>query len=280
MKAIITAGGKGTRLYPISRSYPKELIPFCGVPVIEYSINILRDNGIKDIMILAGTKKGALQDYLGNGRIFGVNISYIIQEDPKGLGHAVQTIEPYIDDENFILLLGDNIYIGDTDLKQMINNHIQYKASSTIFIEHLQEPEKYGVVKFDDFNNIIDLYEKPRDENTKEKFKINSGWYAIAGIYIFNKNIFSFLRDTPKGFNNEIQLTDAIKLSLDNGNKILGYTFDGRRIDVGTWDYLIEEKRFYNNLDDSELRRIINNRNILMNKVNETSGYKGTDNEL
>ena len=90
MKAVITAGGKGTRLYPISRAYPKELIPFCGVPVIEYSINILRDNGIKDILVLAGTKKGALQDYLGNGNIFGVNISYIIQENPKGLGHAVQ----------------------------------------------------------------------------------------------------------------------------------------------------------------------------------------------
>lgn len=206
MKAVITAGGKGTRLYPISRAYPKELIPFCGIPVIEYSINILRDNGIKDILILAGTKKGALQDYLGNG------------------------------------------------------------------IEHLLQPEKYGVVKFDgldnDINNIIDLYEKPRDESIKEKFKTNSGWYAIAGIYIFNKNIFNYLRETPKGFNNEIQLTDAVKLSLDKGNKILGYIFNGRRIDVGTWDYLVEEKNFYNSLDQNKLREIINNRNIMMNKIN------------
>jgi len=272
MKAVITAGGKGTRLYPISRAYPKELIPFCGIPVIEYSINILRDNGIKDILILAGTKKGALQDYLGNGNIFGVNISYIIQENPKGLGHAVQTIEPYIDDENFILLLGDNIYIGDVNTEKMMKNHIRYNASSTIFIEHLLQPEKYGVVKFDhlnnNINNITDLYEKPIDESIKEKFKINNGWYAIAGIYIFNKNIFNYLRETPKGFNNEIQLTDAIKLSLDKGNKILGYIFDGRRIDVGTWDYLIEEKNFYNSLDQNKLREIINNRNIMMNKIN------------
>lgn len=272
MKAVITAGGKGTRLYPISRAYPKELIPFCGIPVIEYSINILRDNGIKDILILAGTKKGALQDYLGNGNIFGVNISYIIQENPKGLGHAVQTIEPYIDDENFILLLGDNIYIGDVNIEKMMKSHIRYNASSTIFIEHLLQPEKYGVVKFNrldnDINNITDLYEKPRDESIKEKFKINSGWYAIAGIYIFNKNIFNYLRETPKGFNNEIQLTDAIKLSLDKGNKILGYIFNGRRIDVGTWDYLAEEKNFYNSLDQNKLREIINNRNIMMNKIN------------
>lgn len=277
MKAIITAGGKGTRLYPISRAYPKELIQFCGIPVIEYSINILRDNGIRDIMILAGTKKGALQDYLGNGNIFGVNISYIIQEDPKGLGHAVQVIEPYIDNENFILLLGDNIYLGDVNLQQMIKNHIQCEASSTIFIEHSQEPEKYGIVKFDDINNecknIISLYEKPRDENIKNEFKINSGWYAIAGIYIFNRNIFNFLRNTTKGFNNELQLTDAIKLSLDKSSKVFGYIFNGRRIDVGTWDFLLEEKRFYNSLSDDKLKEIINNRNRMMNKINNNISH-------
>ena len=272
MKAIITAGGKGSRLYPISRAYPKELIPFCGVPVIEHSINILRDNGIKDIMVLAGTKKGALTDYLGNGHIFGVNISYIIQEDPKGLGHAVQTIEPYIDNDNFILVLGDNIYIGDIKLDRMIKSHVQHNAMSTILIEYLQEPEKYGVVKFqkldNECNNIIDLYEKPKEQDVKNEFKTDSGWYAIAGIYIFNRHIFNFLKETPKGFNNEIQLTDAIKLSLAKGNKILGFLLDGRRIDVGTWDYLIEEKNIYDNLDNEKLRNIINNRNVMMNKIN------------
>lgn len=273
MKAIITAGGKGTRLYPISRSYPKELVPFCGVPVIEYSINILRDNGIKDIMILAGTKKGALQDYLGNGNMFGVNISYIIQEEPKGLGHAVQVIEPYISNDNFMLLLGDNIYFGVVNLQQMIENHARCNASSTIFIEHSQEPEKYGIVKFDDTKEeckiVTSVYEKPRDEKTKNDFKIGSGWYAIAGIYIFNKNIFNFLRDTPKGFNNELQLTDAIKLSLKSGGNVLGYIFNGRRIDVGTWDYLIEEKRFYDKLSDKDLKDIIHNRNTIMDNINK-----------
>lgn len=116
--------------------------------------------------------------------------------------------------------------------------------------------------------NIVSLYEKPRDEKIKNEFKINSGWYAIAGIYIFNRNIFNFLRDTPKGFNNEIQLTDAIKLSLKKSNNVLGYIFNGRRIDVGTWDYLVEEKRFYDKLSDKDLRAIISNRNIMMNKIN------------
>ena len=273
IKGVITAGGKGTRLYPISRAYPKELIPFCGIPVIEHSINILRDNGIKDIMILAGYRKGALQDYLGNGHIFGVNISYIIQEDPKGLGHAVQVIEPYIGkDEDFVLILGDNIYIGDVNLQQMVENHVTCDASSTIFIEHSQDPEKYGVVKFDNLEslsckNITSLYEKPRDQKIKDDFKINSGWYTIAGIYVFNRNIFDSLRETSKGFNNEIQLTDAIKLSLERGNKTFGYIFNGRRIDVGTWNYLEEEKRFYNNVSDKDLKDVIHNRNMMMNEI-------------
>lgn len=241
---------------------PKELIPFCGIPVIEYGINLLKENGIKDIIVVTGTKKGALQDYLGNGEIFGVNIAYIIQETPKGLGHSILITEPYIDNEDFILLLGDTIIIGDKDLKEMIKIHQKYNASSTILVEYVKEPEMYGVVKFDsiDPNKIVSLYEKPREDKIKEEFKINDGWYAIAGLYILNRNIFSFLKDTVKDLNGEIQLTDAIVLSLKNDNIILGHILDGKRIDVGGWDYLREEKDFYINITDDKLEKIIRSR--------------------
>jgi dTDP-glucose pyrophosphorylase len=222
MKAVITAGGKGSRLSPITRAYPKELIQFCGVPVIEYGINLLRDSGIEDIFIVAGTKKGALQDYLGNGEIFGVNIAYIIQEQPKGLGHSVLMVEHYIDDD-FVLLLGDTIIIGEKDLRQMIETHKNNCASATVLVEHVKDPERYGVVKFDDNDKIISLYEKPREQKIKDEFKINDGWYAIAGLYVINKNIFSFIKETKQDMNNEIQLTDAIKLSLEKSNIILSY---------------------------------------------------------
>ena len=98
MKAVITAGGEGTRLYPSSRAFPKELIHFCGIPVIEYGIKILKENNITDIYVVTGRKKGALQDYLGDGSLFGVNIAYVTQEEPKGLGDAVLCTRPHIED--------------------------------------------------------------------------------------------------------------------------------------------------------------------------------------
>lgn len=269
MKAIITAGGKGTRLYPISRAYPKELIQFCGVPVIEYGISLLKESGIRDILVVTGTKKCALQDYLGNGEIFGVNIAYIVQEQPKGLGHSISIAEPYIDSDNFVLLLGDTIIIGKNDLKCMLNNHKRYHSSSTILVEHVKEPEMYGVVKFDnlDNNRITSLYEKPKEQKIKDEFEINNGWYAIAGLYILNRNIFNFLKETNKDLNNEIQLTDAIKLSLENGNTILGHILDGKRIDVGGWNYLREERDFYINMADDKLEEIIKSRHEKMIRI-------------
>lgn len=253
---------------------PKELIPFGGIPVIEYGINLLKENGIEDIIIVTGTKKGALQDYIGNGEIFGVNIAYVIQEQPKGLGHSVLITEPYIDSDDFILLLGDTIFISSNDLQDMIKIHKLYKASSTILVEHVEEPEKYGVVKFNnvvsgvdidiDINRIAYLYEKPKDQKIKEQFKINGGWYSIAGLYILDRNIFNFLRQTPKDKNGEIQLTDAIRLSLERDNIILGHILNGKRIDVGTWDYLKEERDFYINMTNIDLENIIRTRNDKM----------------
>jgi len=275
MKAIITAGGRGTRLYPISRAFPKELIPFCGIPVIEYGINLLKENGIKDIIIVTGAKKGALQDYLGNGEIFGVNIAYIIQEQPKGLGHSIIITEPYIDSEDFILLLGDTIIIGENDLKEMIKIHKEYRSLATILVEHVSDPERYGVIKFDDLNyntiyknRISSLYEKPKDQKIKEEFKVNVnhniGWYAIAGLYIFNKYIFDFLKKTNKDINDEIQLTDAIRLSLTKDKIVIGHILNGKRIDVGTWDYLRDERDFYINMINKQLEEIIKSRNDKM----------------
>lgn len=268
MKAIITAGGKGSRLSPITRAYPKELIQFCGIPIIEYGINLLRDSGIEDIFIVAGTKKGALQDYLGNGEIFEVDIAYLIQEQPKGLGHSVLMAEHYIEDD-FVLLLGDTIIIGEKDLRQMMNIHKKYCASATILVEHVKDPERYGVVKFEDNGRITSLYEKPREQKLKDEFKINDGWYAIAGLYIINKNIFNFIKETKQDINNEIQLTDAIKLSLEKGNTIMSHILKGKRIDVGGWDYLQEERAFYVDMSNDKLNEIINSRYEKMTRTKQ-----------
>ncbi len=272
MKGVITAGGEGTRLYPISRAYPKELISFCGKPVIEYAIELLKNNDIRDIIVVTGRKKGALQDYLGSGEIFGVNIAYVTQEEPKGLGHAVLTTEPYIDNE-FVLMLGDTVFTEYRDLKEMIKINKDKNANSSILVEHVKEPERYGVVKFSgmnqDYGTIEDLYEKPVQQKIKNEFKANSGWYAIAGLYVFKDDIFKYLKRTEKGINNEIHLTDAIRLCLRDGNTVLGHKLKGRRIDIGTWDYLFDEWKTYKNMEEKEIEEIISARKDIMEQIKE-----------
>ncbi|MFZ3077332.1 MAG: nucleotidyltransferase family protein [Candidatus Aenigmatarchaeota archaeon] len=273
MKAIITAGGEGTRLYPSSRAFPKELIHFKGVPVIEYGIGLLREAGINEIFVVTGRKKGALQDYLGSGETFGVNIAYVTQEEPKGLGDAVLCTKPYIKDskdDSFVLLLGDTIFKGSNDLGEMLKMHSKEKPTSTILVEKVQEPERYGVVKFENLanncGNIIDLYEKPKTEDVKKDFYFDGGWFSIAGLYVFNRKIFDFLEKTRPGVNNEVQLTDAAKASL-KGSASYGFVMKGKRIDVGTWDFLKEERDEYANMSDEELERIISGRKALMEKM-------------
>lgn len=278
MRAVITAGGEGTRLYPSSRAFPKELFHFAGIPVIEHGISLLRENGIKDVYVVTGRKKGALQDYLGSGEIFGVNIAYITQEEPKGLGDAVLCTRPYIEDskeDDFVLVLGDTIFEGSNDLGEMLIAHSAENAVSTILVEKIQEPERYGVVKFktldENYGEIGDFYEKPETREVKEAFSyfdgMDYGWFAIAGLYVLNKCIFDYIENTPPAANNEIQLTDALKLSVNDNAKALGYVMDGRRIDVGTWDYLRLERNYYKGMSDDDLEKIISGRKGIMERM-------------
>ena len=264
MKSIITAAGKGTRLLPITRSYPKELISFCGVPVIEYGIKLLKESLITDIIVVICQEKKSIIDYLGNGSLFNTNISYAIQEYPKGLGDAILRAEHFMDND-FVLLLGDTIIIDHTDLNEMIKMHEKHNAIATILIETVENPERFGVVKMKE-NRVISMYEKPTEKKIKDEFKItdksgNKGWYSIAGLYIFDVSIFSYLKKTSPGKNGEIQLTDAIKLSIDNYDIVLGHILKGKRIDIGTWEYLRDEQKFYKDLTNEELDAIIMARN-------------------
>lgn len=274
MIGIITAGGEGTRLYPLTRAFPKELIPFCGKPILEYGIELFRENGIKDIYIVSGRKKGALADYIGSGETFGVNVAFVSQEEPRGLGDAVLTTKNYIidsKDDDFVLFLGDTILQGYNDLGEMIELHKREGALSTVLVEQVKEPERFGVVKFKSMKNgygtVESLYEKPKTQELKKEYEIDGKWYAIAGAYIFDKDIFSYIEQTRPGANNEIQITDSMKLALENDRKTVGYILKGNRIDIGTWNYLKDEKKFYDGLSEKGLEEMINDRKKLMEKL-------------
>lgn len=274
MKAVITAGGEGTRLYPSSRAFPKELIHFCGIPVIEYGIRILKQNNITDIYVVTGRKKGALQDYLGDGSLFGVNIAYVTQEEPKGLGDAVLCTRPHIEDskdDNFVLLLGDTIFTKGSDLEQILELHHTHDAMATVLVQKIRSrPERYGVVKFRNFNGTcgeaVGFYEKP-GQDIKEEYSFDGHWFAIAGLYVLNKGIFKYLEKTPVGKNSELQLTDALSQYLNDSRKVLACGMTGGRVDVGSWEYLDDEREHYRNMSDDDLIQIRNSRTDIIHKI-------------
>lgn len=272
MIGIIPAAGKGTRLLPNTRAYPKELINFCGKPFIEYCLDLLVDLGIDDVCIIVSNKKGALTDYIGNGSSFGVNATYAIQEEQKGLGHAVLTARNYVknsDQEDFVLLLGDDIIKQEENvLNKLIDEHLKKKPLASILVEETEEPEKYGIVKIEDFDGekgkVEELFEKP-EEQEKQRFEINGKWYAYCGFCVLNKRIFDYLEKTPPGKKNEIQLTDAIQKAIESGETVFCHVLKGKRIDAGSWDYLEKERTYYSSLSDKEMEEIIKERKKFLN---------------
>ena len=271
--AIIPAAGKGTRMLPNTRSYPKELMEFGEKPVIEHVIDNIKYAGVKRILLIVGHKKGAIIDYLGDGRYFGVSADYIFQEKEQGLGHAILSGYPVIegDHTDFLVCFGDNIIRPWTEISNLIELHEKIKPLATVMTFKTNTPQKYGVVKIgkDDKNNmnIIDIKEKPQTIEEQLPFKFNGFYYAVSSVLAFNVKIFEYIRQVKPGFGGEIQLTDAIGLAIKNKEKIISYQLNGEFIDIGGWEYLRELKKYFDNLKSEDLEKIISERNSIMDNL-------------
>ncbi len=240
LSAIIPAAGKGTRLRPLTDYLPKELLILKDKPLLGYILDTLSFCGIEDVCIVVGHKKGEIIDYVKDGGDFNLDVCYVYQREPLGLGHAILQGEKYIKNDYFLVFLGDTIIKPIENVKEMINKFNENGADGYIMVEEVENPERFGVVKFNNDMVIEDVYEKPTDEKIKERFKVNGKFYAIVGVYIFHKSIFNYLKITPPGKNNEIQLTDAIKLALENGKRFYAFEHKGIRFDIGTKESYID----------------------------------------
>lgn len=251
-KAIIPAAGLGTRFLPATKAQPKEMLPIVDKPTIQYIIEEAVNSGIKDILIITGRSKRAIEDHFdksyelevelekgGKTELLElvrnisdmVNIQYVRQKEAKGLGHAVYCAKTFVGNEPFAVLLGDDIVDNTVPcLKQMIDVYDKYQTSvlGVQTVAH-KNVNKYGIISCDKIDNRIyevnGLVEKPNPEDAPSDI-------AILGRYIITPEIFDCLENTPPGKGGEIQLTDAL-LSLLEKQKILAYDFIGRRYDVG-----------------------------------------------
>ncbi len=233
-KGIILAGGKGSRLYPLTKVFSKQLQPVYDKPMIYYPLSTLMLAGIKDILIISTPEDTPnFEKLLGDGKRLGINLSYKVQHKPGGLPEAFIVGEDFIGDDEVFLILGDNLFYGKMDF---LRNGIKNNEGGTIFAYRVDQPEEYGVVEFDKAGNVLSIEEKP------EKPKSN---FAIPGIYIFDKNVVEYSKNLKPSKRGELEITDLHKKYMNDSN--LKVEMIGRGVawlDTGTPENLIEAGAF------------------------------------
>jgi dTDP-glucose pyrophosphorylase len=237
MKGLIPAAGKGTRMRPFTRAYPKELLPVGEKAVIEHAIHTLKEAGIEEIVVIVGWKQHAILDYLRSGEEYGVQITYAVQDDRNGLAGAIKAGEHVIaDEEDFAVVLGDNYLESRDVVKDLREFHDEKDFDVTIGTQEVEEVESYGIIDLGEDNRIEGMIEKP----SREQAPSNMG---ITGVYILSPEIFDAIDEIEKGKGDEYQLTDAIDRMRKHGYDVGYKEIIGEYIDVGTPGRLREANR-------------------------------------
>lgn len=237
MKGLIPAAGKGTRMRPFTRAYPKELLPVGEKAVIEHAIHTLKEAGITDITVVVGWKQHAILDYLRSGEEYGVKITYAVQDDRNGLAGAIKSAEHVIgEEEDFAVVLGDNYLESREVLKDLKQFHNSNGFDATIGTQEVEEVSSYGIIDPGEDGKIEGMIEKPSPEEAPSNM-------GITGVYILNPEVFQAIEEIEKGKGDEYQLTDAIDWMRKEGYNVGFKEIIGEYIDVGTPERLRKANR-------------------------------------
>ena len=232
MKGVILAAGKGSRLYPVTHIIPKPILPIANRLTLEYAFDRLKEMGIHDICIVVGENEAQMRETLGDGSRFGLSLTYVKQQDPKGLAHAVGFAKDFVGDDSFVLYLGDAMY--SEGFEKHARRFQESGCANLNIVKEVEDPSRFGVANVEG-DRIVRLVEKPKNPESN---------LAMAGMYFFGPQIWRVLPELQPSARGEYEITDAIQTLINEGETVLAGIYDGVWFDTGTLDSYLETSAF------------------------------------
>ena len=255
MKALVLSGGKGTRLRPITHTSAKQLVPVANKPILFYGLEAIAKSGIKEVGIIVGHTKDEIKEAVKDGSRFGIKVTYIEQEEPLGLAHAVKIAKEFIKDDSFVMYLGDNL-IKD-GIASLVESFKKEKPNAQILLVKVPHPENFGVAEFDG-KKVIKLEEKPKKPKSD---------YALAGVYMFDKNIFEAVDNISPSNRGELEITDAIQYLIDKKFTVQPYIVEGWWKDTGKLEDMLEANRLILETKEKTILGTVDSKSHIEGKV-------------
>ncbi|HYA49957.1 MAG TPA: glucose-1-phosphate thymidylyltransferase [Streptosporangiaceae bacterium] len=243
MKALVLAGGSGSRLRPITHTYAKQLLPVANKPVLFYGLEAIRDAGITDVGIVVGDTAPAIEDAVGDGSAFGLTATYLRQDAPRGLAHAVIVARDFLAGDDFVMYLGDNFIVGG--ITGLVEEFRTSRPDAQIMLTSVPDPRQFGVAELDTAGEVVGLEEKPQQPKSD---------LALVGVYIFTPAVHEAVSQLAPSWRGELEITEAIQWLIDRGRKVRSTTITGYWKDTGNVADMLEVNRMVLETIDPQVR--------------------------
>lgn len=262
MKALVLAGGKGTRLRPLTNTTTKQLLPVANRPILFYIMDMVKQANITDIGITISPEWGEqVKQAVGDGSRWGGHVTYILQPEPTGLAHAIKVAQPFLDDYPFLMILGDNVY--NFPIRDFVGQ-FQEDSDGLLLLKEVDTPKEFGIAELNSKGRVVHVEEKP--EQTQSNL-------ALAGAYLFSPAIHDAINATVPSLRGELEITDAIQQLIDSGGKVNGYIINGWWLDTGNTDDLLQaNSRVLDEFLEENIHGQVDSRSKITGKVEIKGG--------